>query len=92
MQAQRTEGKPFGADTIDSIQRSIIHATVGPDRQRPWAFDEIVREYSDVADQADVEDALGRLKAVALIHDTGGNHYTASRAAVQVFELGILGI
>jgi hypothetical protein len=92
MQAQRTEGKPFGVDTIDSIQRSIIHATVGSDRQRPWAFDEIVREYSDVGDQADVEDALDRLKAVGLIHDTGGNYYTASRAAVQVFELGILGI
>jgi hypothetical protein len=91
MQAQRTEGKPFGVDTIDSIQRSILHATVEPNRQRPWAFDEIVREYHEVADQPDVEDALGRLMAVGLIRSVDGC-YVASRSAVHVFELGLLGI
>ena len=91
MQAQRTEGKPFGADTIDSIQRSILNAAVEPNRQRPWSFDEIVREYNEVGDKADVEDALSGLRRAGLINPVD-DCYVASRAAVHVFELGILGI
>ena len=91
MQAQRTEGKPFGADTIDSIQRSVINILVDPNRQRPWALLEIVREYREVGDHNDVHDALGRLQAAGLIHAVDGC-YVASRSAVHAFELGILGI
>ena len=61
------------------------------DRQRPWAFEEIVREYGDVGGQGDVEDALGYLRGAGLIHSVDGC-YIASRAAAHVYELGILSI
>jgi predicted transcriptional regulator len=91
MQDQRTEGQPFGADTITVIQRSMLHALVDEDRQRPWAFEEIIREYGEVGDQGDVEDALGYLRCAGLVRPVDGC-YVATRAAVHVYELGILSI
>lgn len=90
MQTQRTEGPPSECK-IETIQQAIVHVLVDPYRQRPWHFDEIVREYVGVGDQADVEDALGRLQGVGLIQAVDGC-YVASRSAVHAFELGILSI
>jgi hypothetical protein len=91
MQAQTSETEPHPEGMIETIQRAILHILVGPDRQRPWAFDEIIREYKDDGDQADVEDALSALTRMGLIHAVDGC-YVASRSAVHVFELGILSI
>lgn len=88
---QPTEREPFGENKIETIQRAIIHVLVDPNRQRPWPFAEIVREYGDVGDQADVEDALSSLRRAGVINPIDGC-YVASRTAVHVFELGILSI
>ena len=86
-----TQDRPFGADTINTIQRAMLHAFVDHDRQRPWALEEIILEYNDVSDQADVEDALAYLRSAGLIRTIDGC-YIATRAAVHVHTLGILSI
>jgi hypothetical protein len=88
---KRSEDRPFRECTIEIIQKAALHILVDPDRQRPWAFDEIVREYSQMSEQSDVEDALEALRGAGLINPVG-ECYIASRAAVHVYELGILSI
>jgi hypothetical protein len=86
---QPAEREPLGKGKVETIQRAIIHDLV--DRQRPWSFAEIVREHGSVGDQADVEDALSSLQRTGLVNPVDGC-YVASRAAIHVFELGILSI
>lgn len=88
---QRTPNEPFGDNKIETIQRAMLHILVDPDRQRPWAFEEVVREYRTVGDQSDVEDALGYLQSAGLVRALDGS-YIATRAAVHVHELGLLSI
>jgi hypothetical protein len=88
---KRREESPFGEGKIEVIQRAVLHILVDHDRQRPWAFEEIVRHYGDVGDQSDVEDALGYLRGAGLVRAVDGC-YIATRAAVHVYELGILSI
>jgi hypothetical protein len=86
-----TQDRPFRECTIEIIQKAALHILVDPDQQRPWAFDEIVREYSQIGQQSDVEDALEALRGAGLINPIGAC-YVASRAALHVFNLGILSI
>lgn len=76
---------------IEIIQRAMLHAFVDPHRQRPWASEDIAREYADISGEGDIEDALGYLKSAGLIYRVD-DCYVASRAAVHVYELGILSI
>jgi hypothetical protein len=91
MQAQTSERDPFPEGKIEIIQRAALHALVDEDHQRPWALEEIIREYNDVGDQGDVEDALAYLRGAGLVRAIDGC-YIATRAAVHVYELGILSI
>ncbi len=91
MQTQTSERDPSPEGSIETIQRSALNILVDQNRQRPWALEEIVREYEGVGEQRDVEDALAYLRSAGLIRAID-DCYVATRAAVHAFELGILGI
>jgi hypothetical protein len=86
-----TDRDTFRECRIEIIQRAMLHAFVDPHRQRPWASEDIAREYADISGEGDIEDALSYLKSAGLIYRVD-DCYIASRAAVHVFELGILSI
>jgi hypothetical protein len=89
--ATPAEHDSFRECRIDIVQRAMLHAFVDPSRQRPWVYDDIVRTYADISKEGDVEDALGYLKSAGLIYRVD-DCYFATRAAVHVYELGILSI
>jgi len=88
---KRSREECFIEGKIEDIQRAMVHVFVDPDRQRPWAIEEMVREYSTVGDQCDVEDALAYLQSAGLVRTIDGS-YIATRAAVHVYDLGLLSI
>jgi hypothetical protein len=74
---------------VTVIERSVLSTLVRPNRQRPWATEEIEREYAEISDDDDVEEALNSLKSAGLINRVD-DCYVASRAAIHAHELGIL--
>jgi hypothetical protein len=95
--------KPTDSDTISAdsdsfkelrvavIERAALGKLVHPNCQRPWASDDIAREYADISKEDDIEEALDSLRSAGLIYRVD-DCYIASRAAVHAHELGILNI
>jgi hypothetical protein len=73
------------------IERAALGKLVHPNNQRPWAAEDIAREYADISKDDDIEEALDSLRSAGLIYRVD-DCYIASRAAIHAHELGILNL
>jgi hypothetical protein len=74
---------------VEIIEQATLRKLVDPNCQRPWASDDIAREYADISKEDDIEEALDSLRSAGLIYRVD-DCYIASRAAIHAYELGIL--
>jgi hypothetical protein len=62
----------------------ILDLLIDDHRQRPWTIQEVIREHGHLQNATD---ALDRLHAAGLIHQTHDGFVFASRAAVRFNEI-----
>jgi hypothetical protein len=72
------------ADGEAHAEWGVLNLLIGPDEQRPWSVEEIIRERGD---RVQALDAIDRLHATGLVHRTGDGFIFASRAAIRYSQV-----
>jgi hypothetical protein len=62
----------------------VLNLLIGPEEQRPWSVEEIIRERGN---RLEALDAIDRLHATGLIHKTSDGFIFATRAAVRYGQI-----
>ena len=62
----------------------VLNLLIGPEEQRPWSVEEIIRERGN---RLEALDAIDRLHATGLIHRTGDGFIFATRAAIRYGQI-----
>ncbi len=89
--ATSADNDSFKEFRVEVIEQAVLGKLVDPNCQRPWASEDIAREYADISKDDDIEEALGSLRSAGLIYRVD-DCYVASRAAVHAYALGILNL